>query len=147
MSEKNYDPRMHTAEHILNHTMVTMYGCSRSKNSHIEKKKSKCDYILDNKPDADQIIEIEKRVNDIINMNVDVTEELIARDEAESFLDLSKLPVDAPSLLRVIRVGIFDACACIGPHVKNTSEIGVFKIISNDYNNGILRIRFKLESK
>jgi alanyl-tRNA synthetase len=147
MSEKNYDPRMHTAEHILNHTMVKMYGCPRSKNSHIEKKKSKCDYILDNKPDANQIIEIEKRVNDIIYKNVDVTEELIDRDEAESFLDLSKLPVDAPSLLRVIRVGTFDACACIGPHVKNTTEIGVFKIISNDYNNGILRIRFKLESK
>ncbi len=44
MSEKQYDPRMHTAEHILNQTMVRMFGCGRSFNSHIERKKSKCDY-------------------------------------------------------------------------------------------------------
>jgi len=38
------DQRMHTAEHILNQTMVRMFGCGRSFSSHIEKKKSKCDY-------------------------------------------------------------------------------------------------------
>ena len=37
---------MHTAEHILNQTMIRMFGCERSKNTHIERKKSKCDYIL-----------------------------------------------------------------------------------------------------
>ena len=39
-------PPMHTAEHILNQTMVRMFGCPRSKNAHIERKKSKCDYEL-----------------------------------------------------------------------------------------------------
>ena len=39
-------PPMHTAEHILNGTMVKMFGCPRSRNAHIERKKSKCDYIL-----------------------------------------------------------------------------------------------------
>ena len=39
-------PPMHTAEHILNQTMIRMFGCERSKNTHIERKKSKCDYIL-----------------------------------------------------------------------------------------------------
>ena len=38
---------MHTAEHILNGTMVRMFGCTRSRNAHIERKKSKCDYLLD----------------------------------------------------------------------------------------------------
>jgi hypothetical protein len=40
-------PPMHTAEHILNQTMVRMFGCPRSRNAHIERKKSKCDYLLD----------------------------------------------------------------------------------------------------
>lgn len=37
---------MHTAEHLLNGTMVKMIGCKRSRNAHIERKKSKCDYPL-----------------------------------------------------------------------------------------------------
>ena len=43
-------PPMHTAEHILNQTMVRMFGCPRSKNAHIERKKSKCDYELQEEP-------------------------------------------------------------------------------------------------
>ena len=39
-------PPMHTAEHILNGTMVKMIGCRRADSAHIERKKSKCDYNL-----------------------------------------------------------------------------------------------------
>lgn len=46
-------PPMHTAEHILNQTMVRMFGCPRSKNAHIERKKSKCDYELQEEPTAE----------------------------------------------------------------------------------------------
>ena len=48
---------MHTAEHILNQTMVRMFGCERSRNAHIERKKSKCDYTLPCEPTAEQIAE------------------------------------------------------------------------------------------
>ena len=41
-----YEPA-HSCEHLLNATMVKMFGCPRSRNAHVEKKKSKCDYILD----------------------------------------------------------------------------------------------------
>jgi Ser-tRNA(Ala) deacylase AlaX len=41
------DPRMHSAEHILNQTMVRMFKCERLLQAHIEKKKSKCDYHFD----------------------------------------------------------------------------------------------------
>jgi len=50
-------PPMHTAEHILNQTMIRMFGCERSKNTHIERKKSKCDYILSVEPTAEMITE------------------------------------------------------------------------------------------
>lgn len=145
MSEKNYDPRMHTAEHILNQTMVRKFNCGRAFSSHIEKKKSKCDYRISRALSIEEISEIENAVNSIIESNVNVTEGFVTKQEAAQFLDLSKLPADAPDSIRVIRVGDYDACACIGPHIKNTSEIGKFKIISSDFNDGIVRIRFKLE--
>lgn len=147
MSEKNYDPRMHTAEHILNQTMVRVFGCSRSRNSHIERKKSKCDYLIESEPTLSQIEEIERQVNSIIGSNLNVIEDSVPKTEAGKFLDLTKLPADAPDTIRVIRVGDYDACACIGPHVSNTSEIGRFRIISHSYEQGTLRLRFKLETK
>ena len=145
MSEKNYDPRMHTTEHILNQTMVRKFNCGRAFSSHIEKKKSKCDYRISRALSAEDISEIENAVNIIIESNVDIDEGFVSKQEAAQFLDLSKLPADAPDSIRVIRVGDYDACACIGPHVKNTSEIGKFKIISSDFNEGVVRLRFKLE--
>lgn len=144
MSEKDYDPRMHTAEHILNQTMVRKFGCRRSANSHIEKKKSKCDYIIATEPSVQTILDIENEVNSVISSNIPITDEMVTQEQAKEFLDLSKLPPNAPETIRVVRVGNFDACACIGPHVSKTSEIGVFKIISHSWADERLRIRFKL---
>jgi len=121
-----------------------MFGCGRSVNAHIEKKKSKCDYILSEAPTDEQIAEITRKVNEVIDMHLPVYEELMSRDEAAKIADLSKLPADASDTLRVIRVGDYDACACIGQHVDNTSQLGHFKIISHDFENGRWRVRFKL---
>ena len=137
-------PPMHTAEHILNATMVKMFGCPRSRNAHIERKKSKCDYQLAAAPTEAQIQEIEARVNEVIGRNLDVTVEYVDRDHIPPEVDLSKLPADASETLRLVRVGDYDVCACAGTHVQNTSEIGQFKIISHDYNEGTWRVRFKL---
>ncbi len=115
---------MHSCEHLLNATMVKMFGCHRSRNAHVEKKKSKCDYILDVEPTAEQVAQIETKVNEEISRNQDVT-----------IVDLSKLPEDASETLRIVRIGDYDACACIGAHVKNTSEICTFKIISHSYES------------
>ena len=59
-NKAEYEPA-HTAEHILNRTMVNMFGCPRSRNAHIEKKKSKCDYLLSECPTDDQVKAIEAR--------------------------------------------------------------------------------------
>ena len=134
----------HSSEHILNATMVKMFGCPRSRNAHIEKKKSKCDYILENEPTAEQVAAIEAKVNEVISQDLDVTVEFVSREEAAKIVDLSKLPDDASETLRIVRIGDYDACACIGAHVANTSEIGVFKIISHSYENGIWRLRWKV---
>ena len=134
----------HTAEHLLNATMVKMFGCPRSRNAHVEKKKSKCDYLLDSEPSPEQVAEIESRINEVIGQNLDVTVEFMAREEAGKIVDLSKLPEDASETLRIVRIGDYDACACIGAHVGNTSEVGVFKVISHSYENGVWRLRWKV---
>ena len=139
-------PPMHTAEHILNQTMVRMFGCPRSKNAHIERKKSKCDYILSEAPSAETMAEVERRVNEVIEQHLPVTIDFMPREAAADIVDLSKLPEEASETLRIVRVGDYDACACIGAHVSNTSEIGRFELLNYDYTDGRLRLRFKLEA-
>ncbi len=139
-------PPMHTAEHILNQTMVRMFGCPRSMNAHIERKKSKCDYLLPRAPSPEEVTEIELRVNQIIGLNLPVRIEMVGLEAASKVADLSKLPENAPSNIRLVRVGDYDTCACIGEHVENTSQIGRFKIISHDYDEGRWRLRFRLEN-
>ncbi len=138
-----YEPA-HSCEHLLNATMVKMFGCPRSRNAHVEKKKSKCDYLLDAEPTADQVAQIEAKVNEEISKNQDVTIEFMTREQAAAIVDLSKLPEDASETLRIVRIGDYDACACIGAHVKNTSEIGKFKVISHSFENGVWRLRWKV---
>ena len=138
-------PPMHTAEHILNATMVRMFGCPRSRNAHIERKKSKCDYILPSVPTEEQVAQIESTVNEVIGRNLDVTIEYLTHEQAAEIVDLSKLPEDVSETLRIVRVGDYDACACAGAHVKNTSEIGTFKILSHDFENGRWRVRWKVQ--
>ncbi|MBP1663613.1 MAG: Threonyl/alanyl tRNA synthetase [Bacteroidetes bacterium] len=146
-AKKQYAVDMHTAEHILNQTMVRMFGCGRSMNAHIERKKSKCDYLLTLSPTENQITEIVSRVNEIINKHLPVSEVIMTRDEASKIVDLSKLPDDASEMLRIIKVGDYDACACIGQHVQNTEEIGPFEILSHDYENGRWRVRWRVTEK
>ncbi|CAK7012457.1 MAG: Alanine--tRNA ligase [Parabacteroides sp.] len=137
-------PPMHTAEHILNQTMVRMFGCPRSKNAHIERKKSKCDYLLSDAPTAEMMAEVERKVNEVIDRHLPVTIEFMPLEQAGEIVDLSKLPDDVSETLRIVRIGDYDACACIGTHVSNTSEIGHFKMLTYDYTEGRLRLRFKL---
>ena len=135
---------MHTAEHILNQTMVRLFRCGRAVSAHIERKKSKCDYLLEQKPTAEQIQEIENKVNDIISQNLPVSVEYLMREDAEKMFDLSRLPKDVSQTLRSVKIGDYDACPCIGVHVNNTSEIGRFNIVSSDFFDARLRIRFNL---
>ena len=136
---------MHTTEHILNQTMVRMFGCGRSMNAHIERRKSKCDYTLESAPTDEQIAEITRIVNETIRMNLSVKEEFMTREQAAEIVDLSKLPEDASPTLRIIKVGDYDACACIGQHVENTSEIGRFEILTHDFENGRWRVRWRVK--
>ena len=141
---KDYDPAMHSAEHILNQTMVRMFDCGRCVNAHIEKKKSRIDYKFNRNLTPEEIGEIEKRVNEIIEKNLSVSEEFITRAEAEKKYNLKKLPEDAGDNIRIVHIGDYDSCPCSGPHVNSTKDIGRFKIVSSSFENNLLRLRYKL---
>ena len=136
----------HTAEHLLNQTMVRMFGCERSKNAHIERKKSKINYNLAECPTPEQVAEVERKMNELIAENLPVTYEFVTRDNIPEGVTLDKLPEDASETLRIVRIGDYDICACIGQHVESTGEIGGFHITSTSYNDGSFRIVFKVEN-
>lgn len=134
----------HTAEHLLNQTMIRMFGCERSRNAHIERKKSKINYNLTVCPTAEQVAEIERIMNEVIEKDLPVTYEFVTRDNIPEGVVLDKLPEDASETLRIVRIGDYDICACIGNHVETTKEIGTFRITSTSYNEGNFIIVFKV---
>lgn len=139
-------PPAHTAEHLLNQTMVRMFGCDRSRNAHVERKKSKLNYDLPVCPTSEQIAEVERRMNQLIADDLPVTYEFVTRDTLPAGIKLDKLPEDASETLRLVRIGDYDVCPCIGDHVQSTREIGPFRISSTSFNEGSFRIVFRLDS-
>lgn len=137
----------HTAEHLLNQTMVRMFGCERSKNAHIERKKSKINYNLDVCPTQEEIAEIERKMNELIASDMPVTYEFVTRDNIPDGVTLDRLPEDARETLRLVRIGNYDICPCIGQHVESTGEIGTFRITSTSFTDGSFRIVFKVNMK
>jgi len=134
---------MHSAEHILNQVMVRKFDCGRCFSAHLNKKKSKCDYHFNRALTDAEVKEIEAAVNAAILSNMEVTEETILLEEAQQRFNLTRLPEEVATV-RIVHIGDFDSCPCIGEHVDNTSEIGAYRLISQDCRDGVLRIRYKL---
>ncbi len=142
--KKNYDPRMHTVEHILNQTMDRLFGCGRCISAHIEKRRSKCDYRFERQLNEADLREVENRVNRVVGDDLPVIEEWTSKEKAKAIFNLERIPADASDAIRIVKIGDYDACPCIGPHVSSTREIGRFQITTTDLKNGVLRIRFRL---
>ena len=137
----------HTAEHLLNQVMVRMFCCERSRNAHIERKKSKINYTLDHEPTPQQIEDIERQMNQLIAQDLPVTYEYVTRQSIPEGVTLDKLPQDASETIRIVRIGDFDICPCIGQHVSSTGEIGSFHITSTSYKDQSFRIVFKVTTE
>jgi Ser-tRNA(Ala) deacylase AlaX len=139
-------PPAHTAEHLLNQTMIRLFGCERSHNAHIERKKSKMSFLLDHKPSRQEEKEIEQKMNELIEEDLPVSFEFVSRDELPEAVSLDRLPDDASETIRLVRIGDYDVCPCIGKHVRSTSQIGRFEMLGTnwDEHEHSFRIRFKI---
>ena len=145
MSSIPTDPIMHTAEHLLNQTMIRMFGCERCFSAHINRKKSKCDYHFSRELRNEEIREIETRMNAVIKENLPVTCQMISWEEACTQFNTTRVPETMRGKdLRIVAIGTYDACPCIGEHATSTNELGAFCIASASFENEVLRIRFKL---
>jgi len=151
-------PPAHTAEHLLNQLMMRMFGCERSRNAHVERKKSKISYTLDHKPDRREEREIERQMNELIEQDMPVTFQFVTRaelegmvmeaeeDSPESRIALDRLPEDASETIRLVRIGDYDVCPCIGKHVRSTGQIGRFEMLGTNWDEHTrsFRVRYKI---
>ena len=139
-------PPAHTAEHLLNQTMIRLFGCERSHNAHIERKKSKMSFYLDRKPSRQEEKLIETEMNRLIGEDLPVTFEYVSRDELPEGISLERLPDDASDTIRLVRIGDYDVCPCIGKHVRSTAQIGSFEMLGTnwDEHEHTFRVRFKI---
>jgi Ser-tRNA(Ala) deacylase AlaX len=139
-------PPAHTAEHLLNQTMIRLFGCERSYNAHIERKKSKMSFYLDHKPSRQEERAIEQEMQRLIDEDLPVTFEFVTRDELPKGIDANRLPANASETIRLVRIGDYDVCPCIGRHVRSTSQIGRFEMLGTnwDEHEHSFRVRFKI---
>jgi Ser-tRNA(Ala) deacylase AlaX len=139
-------PPAHTAEHLLNQTMIRMFGCGRSFNAHVERKKSKMSFHLDQKPSRQDEREIENRMNELIAQDLPVTFEYATIDNLPPEVSADRLPADVSDTIRLVRIGDYDVCPCIGKHVRSTSQIGRFELLGTnwDEHEHSFRVRFKI---
>lgn len=139
-------PPAHTAEHLLNQTMIRLFGCGRSFNAHVERKKSKMSFRLSQKPSRQQEKEIERRMNELIAEDLPVNYEFVKREDLPPEIDQERLPADASDTIRLVRIGDYDVCPCIGKHVRSTAQIGRFELLGTNWDEQerSFRVRFKI---
>lgn len=148
LNEHNKDefPPAHTAEHLLNQTMIRLFGCGRSTNAHVERKKSKMTFLLDHKPSRQEEKQIEREMQRLIDEDLPVTFEFVTQDSLPEGVSPDRLPSDASETIRLVRIGDYDVCPCIGKHVRSTSQIGRFELLGTNWDEQqhTFRVRFKV---
>lgn len=147
--KKEYPP-MHTVEHIVNGAMVHLFGTGRSVSAHVERKKSRMDFVMPTPPTEENAKVLEDEVNRVISLDLPVHFLVTDQAHAEEYgVDLSRIPDDASDSVRLAMVGDYDTCLCIGDHVQHTSQCGRFILYSNAYDEERKRwrLRFKLEGE
>lgn len=139
-------PPAHTAEHLLNQVMIRLFGCERSYNAHIERKKSKMSFHIDHKPTRQEEKDIEREMQRLIEEDLPVTFEVVSLSELPEGIRADRLPSDVSDSIRLVRIGDFDVCPCIGKHVRSTSQIGRFEMLGTnwDEHEHSFRVRFKI---
>ena len=90
---------------------------------------------------------MEARVNEVIAADLPVTMEFANQNDVAERFDLERLPEDASSTVRIVHVGDYDECLCAGKHVDHTAQIGHLRISSTRFQEGTLRLVFRLDGE
>jgi Ser-tRNA(Ala) deacylase AlaX len=103
-------------------------------------------FHLEQKPTRQQEKDIERRMNELIDEDLPVTFDFVTRDELPEDISTDRLPDVASDTIRLVRIGDYDVCPCIGRHVRSTSQIGRFEMLGTNWDEmeHSFRIRFKI---
>ncbi len=85
-------------------------------------------------------------MNELIESDMPVTYEFANRYDLPENIVLDRLPDNASNTIRLVRIGDYDVCPCIGKHVRSTSQIGRFEMLGTNWDEEkkSFRIRFKI---
>lgn len=139
--------RLHTATHLLNEALRKILGDNvKQKGSNITPERLRFDFNFERKLTPEEIKDIENLVNEKIEMGLNVDRFEMSLAKAISSGAQAEFGTKYPDIVSVYSVGDFSREICTGPHVKNTSEIGKFKIIKEEISaSGIRRIKAIVE--
>ncbi len=140
--------KLHTATHLLHQALRDVLGKQvQQKGSNITKERLRFDFSYDKKLTEEQIKEIEKIVNDKIKQALPVKKQEMTPAEAKKQGALSFFEEKYGKKVFVYSIGNYSKEVCAGPHVKNTKELGKFRIIKEEgIGTGVRRIKAVLES-
>ena len=105
-------------------------------------------FHLKQKPSRQEEKQIEVRMNELIAADLPVTFDFVDRNHLPEGVAIDRLPDDASDTLRLVRIGDYDVCPCIGKHVRSTSQIGRFEMLGTNWDEEqrSFRVRFKVLS-
>ena len=143
------ETKYHTATHLLNAALKVVVGPEvHQKGSNITDERMRFDFSCDHKLSDEEKQKAENLVNEWINEGLDVTVEEMAKEDAIKSGAECMFIEKYPDIVTVYSIGDVSKELCGGPHVKNTSELGHFKIKKEEASSaGVRRIKAILEEK
>ena len=133
----------HSATHLMHASLRNILGKHvEQKGSLVNEKKLRFDFSHDKALTKKEIIEIENQVNEIIRKDIKTEVFESTYDEAIKLGALAFFGEKYGDTVRVLKIGgDFSTELCGGTHVKSTSEIKLFKIVSeSSISSGVRRI-------
>ena len=127
--------QQHTGEHILSGIVCAAYGYNNV-GFHLSKDITTLDF--DGELSAEQVCELEVKVNQAIHANIPVQVKFPSKAELADMEYRSKIEIEGQ--VRIVEIEGVDRCACCAPHVKTTAEVGLLKIRSCDRHRGGCRL-------
>ena len=140
--------RLHTATHLLNEALriVLKDNNIKQKGSNINSERLRFDFNFPRKLEENEIKEIETLINKKISESLEVIKEEMSISKAINSGAQAEFGAKYPRIVSVYAIGNFSREICTGPHVKNTKDIGHFKIIKEEgVAAGIRRIKAVVE--
>ena len=146
--DSEIETKYHTATHLLNAALKQVIGPDvHQRGSNITVDRMRFDFNCDHKLTDEEKTKVENLVNEWIKQGIDVDCISMTKDEAIKSGAECMFIEKYPDIVTVYKIGDISKELCGGPHVKNTSEIGTFKIIKEEASSaGIRRIKAKINS-